>query len=112
MSANQVTTVNPATNQELASYPSLTEDGIDAVLTRAVEVQAQWKRTGLPQRAQALRALGAILRAEVEDHAALISNEMGKPITEARGEVLKCAVTCDYYADHVEEFLAPKNSST
>ena len=112
MSANQVTTVNPATNQELASYPSLTEAGIDAVLTRAVEVQAQWKHTDLPRRAQALRALGAILRAEVEDHAALISNEMGKPITEARGEVLKCAVTCDYYADHVEEFLAPKTVKT
>ena len=112
MSNKPVVTVNPATGVELASYPSLDEAGLDAALDLAVSTQQAWRKSSLAERATALRALGNILRTEVETHAALISNEMGKPITEARGEVLKCALTCDYYADHVEEFLAPKTVKT
>jgi succinate-semialdehyde dehydrogenase/glutarate-semialdehyde dehydrogenase len=112
MSGKPVVTVNPATNQILASYDSLDEAGIDAALDLAVAAQNEWKLTPLGERESALRRMGQILRDEVELHAALISNEMGKPVSEARGEVLKCATTCDYYADHLAEFLSPKAVKT
>ena len=112
MSTKPVVTFNPANNEQLASYPSLDETGINGVLDSAVAVQREWTKSALPERAAALRNLATILRDEVEDHATLISNEMGKPVSEARGEVLKCATTCDYYADHLEEYLAPKAVKT
>ena len=37
--------------------------------------------------------------------ATLITREMGKVIGEARGEVEKCAITAEYYADHSSDFL-------
>jgi succinate-semialdehyde dehydrogenase/glutarate-semialdehyde dehydrogenase len=112
MNAKAVVTFNPATDEQLASYPGLDEAGINSTLDLAVAVQRDWRKTDLETRAHALRNLANILRNEVEDHASLISNEMGKPITEARGEVLKCATTCDYYAEHLAEYLSPKAVKT
>ena len=103
-----VSTTNPATGAKLVDYPAQTEEQLDAILNNAVAAQKAWRHSEISTRATALRKLGEILRDEVEAHATLISQEMGKPITEARGEVLKCATTCDYYADNLEAFLPPK----
>ena len=107
-----ITTVNPATGEKLAEYPGLDETGLDAALQQTADAQKQWRTTDIAHRTSLLRKVAGILRDEVEDHARLISLEMGKPITEARAEVLKCAVTCDYYADHAAEFLANKEVKT
>ena len=105
---NVVSTTNPATGAKLAEYTAHTEEQLEAILNRAVAAQKHWRQSDTATRIQALRNLGQILRDEVEAHATLISQEMGKPVTEARGEVLKCATTCDYYADNLEAFTAPK----
>ncbi len=107
-----ITTINPATGEKLAEYPGLDEAGLNAALQQTADAQKQWRTTEIAHRASLLRNVAKILRDEVEDHARMISLEMGKPITEARAEVLKCAVTCDYYADHAAEFLANKEVKT
>jgi len=107
-----VSTVNPATGTKLVDYPAHTDAQIEQILVDATRVQAHWRSSDVATRVQALRNLGNILRDEVDAHATLISEEMGKPIAEARGEVLKCALTCDYYADNLAEYLAPKVIAT
>ena len=42
-------------------------------------------------------------------HSALMTEEMGKPIVEARGEIEKSASGCEHYADHAEQYLAPQD---
>jgi len=107
-----IVTVDPATGEELARYPGLDATGLDAALQRASDVQRQWREVPVEQRVEPLRRLAALLRDEAQTHAELISREMGKPVTEALAEVRKCAVTCDYYADHAAEFLAPQPVET
>jgi succinate-semialdehyde dehydrogenase/glutarate-semialdehyde dehydrogenase len=107
-----VTTVNPATGEKLADYAGLDAVGLDAALQRTWDAQRAWRSTDITSRTALLRNVAAILRDEVEEHARLISLEMGKPITEARAEVLKCAVTCDFYADNAAAFLANKEVKT
>lgn len=107
-----VHTVDPATGQPLAEYPSLSAEGIEDALARAAVAQQQWRLTALSERTALLREVGRLLRDEVETHAHIISTEMGKPIVEARAEVLKCATTCDYYADNASEFLSPREVKT
>src|SRR3954454_17213601 len=100
MTKNVVTTWNPATGERLAEHPAIGRDELNTALDKAVATQREWRSSSPVERSARLRSLATLLREEVEQHARLISLEMGKPITEARAEVLKCALTCDYYAEH------------
>ena len=94
------------------SRPTLNATELENSLELASRAQREWKATALEDRSAALRRLAGLLRDEVEVHARRMSLEMGKPIVEARGEVLKCATACDYYADHVAEILASRPVKT
>ena len=45
-------------------------------------------------------------------HALAMTLEMGKPIVQAEAEVEKCALACDFYAEHAEGFLAEQPRET
>jgi succinate-semialdehyde dehydrogenase/glutarate-semialdehyde dehydrogenase len=105
-------TRNPATGTALESFHTHSWADIDTILQSATVAQQAWQRTALPTRAALLRNAATILRDEADDHARLITDEMGKPLAEARAEVLKCALTCEFYADHVEAFLRPQSIAT
>jgi acyl-CoA reductase-like NAD-dependent aldehyde dehydrogenase len=47
-----------------------------------------------------MREAAFVLRANSESFARMMTLEMGKPIREARAEVEKSALGCEYYADH------------
>ncbi len=53
-----------------------------------------------------MKAAAASLRRRKSEFAALMTSEMGKTLTEALGEIEKCAFNCDYFAGHAERFLA------
>jgi succinate-semialdehyde dehydrogenase/glutarate-semialdehyde dehydrogenase len=108
----QIVTTDPATGVELARYDALDAAGLDAALEAAATAQRAWRAVPVADRVVPLRELARLLRDEAEEHAALISREMGKPVTEALAEVRKCALTCEYYADHAAEFLAPQPVDT
>ncbi|MDP1293983.1 aldehyde dehydrogenase family protein, partial [Klebsiella variicola] len=74
------------------------EREVDAAIALAAAGYRQWRQTPLADRADALRRIGAALRARGEEVAQMITLEMGKPIAQARGEVAKSANLCDWYA--------------
>ncbi|SEL67762.1 succinate semialdehyde dehydrogenase [Kosakonia sacchari] len=92
--------VNPATGETLRATPWASREAVDAALELAASGYRQWRQVAVAERAQTLRDLGAALRARGEEMAQMISQEMGKPILQARGEVNKSAALCDWYADH------------
>ena len=50
-----------------------------------------------------------ILRENRETYAALITQEMGKPIVQAEGEIDKCISHVQYYLDNMERFIQMEN---
>ncbi|ARP79818.1 NADP-dependent succinic semialdehyde dehydrogenase [Bordetella genomosp. 8] len=100
--------INPYDESTLATFDEHDAATIEATLARAQSAQRDWRRTSLAQRQDLLRRLAAALRAGKAEYAALITAEMGKPITEAIAEVEKCAINCDYYANEAERLLAPE----
>ncbi|MBJ7595739.1 MAG: NAD-dependent succinate-semialdehyde dehydrogenase [Candidatus Dormibacteraeota bacterium] len=98
--------VNPATEEHIATYPVHSESDVDAILDAAVARQPSWRTTPIADRCALLSRVGELLRERRDALAGLITAEMGKTIGEARAEVEKCAFTCDWFAAHSPEFLA------
>ena len=103
-----IESINPATGALIRSFPALTDEAIQQRLALAAEAFAAYRRVPLAHRTLCMRKLAAILDQEVDDLAALITTEMGKPIKAARLEIAKCAAVCRYYADHAALMLAPE----
>lgn len=99
------TSLNPATNQLLQTYSSWDVHRLKQTLEKTRDAQQAWAQTTFVQRSEVLRNAALHLRAQRDRYAPLITQEMGKPLREARAEVEKCATACDYYAQHAEEFM-------
>jgi len=97
---------NPATGEQIGAYAFESAADLETVLTQSTKAYASWRRTPISERSAALSRLGAALRADIDRLAAMITAEMGKPITQARGEITKCAGLCDWYAEHGAPMLA------
>jgi succinate-semialdehyde dehydrogenase/glutarate-semialdehyde dehydrogenase len=104
--------VNPATGEPIRDYPEHDEPEVAARLERAERAFASWRRHPFAERARLMRAAGDILRDRAGDYGRLITEEMGKPIAAAEGEVDKCAWVCDFYAEHAEGFLSAEPVGT
>ncbi|HWR01418.1 MAG TPA: NAD-dependent succinate-semialdehyde dehydrogenase [Chlorobaculum sp.] len=105
-----IVTINPATGETLAEYSVMLAGDIDMLLRKAEGDFRRWRHTGMEERRRLMKKVAELLRARHEEHARLISLEMGKPFGQAIGEVNKCAWVCDYFADHAEEFLKTEES--
>jgi len=97
--------INPATEAVVREVKSLDKAGIDEVMARAGSAFTKWRETSFGDRAEVLRAVAAGLRQDIETLAPLMTEEMGKPIREARGEVEKAAWCAEHYAEHAEGYL-------
>jgi len=53
-----------------------------------------------------MRAAAGVLRSRRDDLATLMTNEMGKTVTDGRAEIEKCAAACDHFAAHADGYLA------
>ena len=96
---------DPCTNQVTQTYACWDSPHLARSLEKAHRAQQVWAQTSLHSRSEILRNVAVHLLARRDHYARLITGEMGKLQSEARAEIEKCALTCDYYAQHAEEFL-------
>ncbi|MGV9194424.1 NAD-dependent succinate-semialdehyde dehydrogenase [Microbacterium sp. MC2] len=101
------TVTNPATGEQLATYPPATDADVAQGIADAHAAAEGWGRTSTPaERAELLRRAAQLHRERRDELAEAIVNEMGKPIEAARGEVDFAADITEYYADHIDEITA------
>ena len=99
-------TVNPATGEPGQSYDQHSlADALDAAAA-AHKAFLEWRRTSFAERSAGMRKAAELLRARQDDYARLMTEEMGKTLDDGRAEIEKCAVNCDWFADHAEPYLA------
>ncbi|MEO1653814.1 MAG: aldehyde dehydrogenase family protein, partial [Bacteroidota bacterium] len=106
MPLSTIPVINPATNQEIARFEPTPPDQVTHMIQSVHQRYLDWKKTSLEERRQLCQRLGEVLRKNKEAYAQLMTEEMGKVLSEARAEVDKCARLADYYAQEAPRFLA------
>ncbi len=99
--------VNPATGETIRTYPTITDEQLDAAIGRAHAAHGGWSRgTTVEERAARIRRVGELHGERRQQLAEIISREMGKPIEQALGEVDFSVAIYEYYADNAAALLA------
>lgn len=98
-------TRNPATGELIEQFDFLSDDLLDQRLYSAEQAAEAWRFSSFAERSKLMHALGNLITERRQQLAETISLEMGKLLTEALGEVDKCALACGYYADNAEAML-------
>jgi len=104
--------INPATGQAFAEYPSHTDAELQRSVASALQAYGSWRDKLFSDRAASFLRAADQLEAEADQFAILMATEVGKPLAEGRAEARKSAWVCRYYAEKAEEFLAPEHVST
>jgi succinate-semialdehyde dehydrogenase/glutarate-semialdehyde dehydrogenase len=100
-----IQTYNPASGEKGKAYPAHTPEEAHAIAADCAKAQKVWRRTPFAERSRLMHRAAQVMRASKSRYAALMTAEMGKPITDGLAEVEKCAWTADYFADRAEGFL-------
>ena len=79
--------VNPATGEVLANVPLADAAEVRAAIEAAAAAYPQWRRTPPEDRIQPLFKLKQLLEDHIDDLARIITQENGKTLTEAKGEL-------------------------
>lgn len=102
-----ITSINPATGKPIRTYEEMTSEAAAAAVVQAHSVWQSWRTTPFSHRAALIKKAASLLRQRKSELAALMANEMGKPLAQGLSEVEKCAWGNEYYADSAESQLAP-----
>ena len=104
--------LNPATNRIVKTYTSWDSHHLATALQQADIAQQEWSQNSFDDRAVRMSFAARLLRERSADYGRMISIEMGKPIRESYDEVEKCALICDYYSVHAQNFLRDETVQT
>ena len=101
-----ISTINPATGEELKTFDALSEEEIDSKLQLAADTFREYRKTSFAERSGWLTRAAEILEEEAEELGRIMTLEMGKTLASAIGEANKCVRGCRYYAENAEGMLA------
>jgi succinate-semialdehyde dehydrogenase/glutarate-semialdehyde dehydrogenase len=98
---------NPSTGKLVKTFSEITDADFEKKIATAASCYQVWRHRTYAERAVIVAKAAAILKERVDEFAQPMTIEMGKRISEARGEVEFSSRILAYYAKHAEKFLAP-----
>lgn len=100
-----IKSINPYSQAVIAEHEVLTNEQLAQKIELSEKAFKNWRNTTFQERADKMQKLANILRARKEELGLLITNEMGKILSEGVSEVEKSAGNCDFYAENAEKML-------
>jgi len=103
-----IKSINPYNQEIVFEIAEFDKKEVEKAIDKAEAQYKIWKEAHFSERAILMRAVGEELRNNSHEYAEIITQEMGKPITQAVAEVQKCAALCDFYAENASKMLSDK----
>ena len=103
---SKITTINPATEEEIQSYDLMSEAEALQRVEACHEAHLEWRKLSHKERAPYLTKIAAKLRENADELAALMTRETGKLLKDGKTEVEICAAIFEYNAKNGPDALA------
>ena len=93
---------NPATGSEIGRVAHAGIADLDRALAAAQKGFLQWRDVPAAERSKTMRRAAALMRERAVDIAALLTQEQGKPLAEAKGEVTYAASFLEWFGEEAK----------
>ncbi|HKY30867.1 MAG TPA: aldehyde dehydrogenase family protein [Pyrinomonadaceae bacterium] len=105
----EIVSYDPATGEEIGRVPLLSTDAVAQAVARARAAQPAWANLSFKERGRTILKAREILLRQMDEVAALVSRETGKPVTEALAmEVVPILDAMHYFARNTAQLLSPQ----
>ncbi len=101
----RIDVMNPARGEVIGRIAAATPEEIEKAVASARAAFRTWSRVPAKVRAQALHRLADLIAGDASRMAHIMTVEQGKPLDEARGEILKLAEACRFYGEEAVRIL-------
>lgn len=109
---SRTASINPYNGDTIRRYAYHSDEEITDKINTGHKAFQTWRNVEVQNRCRLMAAVADQLDKYRNQYARLMTNEMGKPISQAEAEVSKCAWVCRYYAENGLDMLAPVHIST
>ena len=103
---------NPSNNQLLAQVSNVSEADAEAAIAAAQAAFPAWAAKTAKERATVMRTWFNLMIAHADDLAAIMTAEQGKPLAEAKGEVIYGASFLEWFAEEAKRVSGDVMAST
>mmetsp|Transcript_12172 Transcript_12172/g.44421 ORF Transcript_12172/g.44421 Transcript_12172/m.44421 type:complete len:495 (-) Transcript_12172:3662-5146(-) len=102
--------LNPFNGETVAHIAEASDAAVAETVTRAREVQKGWRKAPLEERVAVLNNFSELLQTECDLLARTLTSQTGKPISQARAEVMATRQRIGYYVQHASEVLCTREA--
>ncbi|WP_295735899.1 NAD-dependent succinate-semialdehyde dehydrogenase [uncultured Bartonella sp.] len=97
-----ISVTNPADGDVVGNVPSLSATEVETVIEASNAAFKQWRKLTAADRSKILRKWFDLMIANADDLAMIMTSEQGKPLKEARGEILYAASFVEWFAEEAK----------
>ncbi|GAA0798969.1 NAD-dependent succinate-semialdehyde dehydrogenase [Psychrobacter piscatorii] len=103
---SDITTVNPATGEDIKSYDYMSNDEVNKIVDASHNAFLEWRTVSHEERGRVIKSIGDKLMEYKEELSKLMTEERGKLYGQSQQEVDLCKAICDYTSENGVAALA------
>ncbi|WP_279110569.1 NAD-dependent succinate-semialdehyde dehydrogenase [Bartonella apis] len=97
-----ISVTNPADGEVVGNVPSLSANEVETAIEASNAAFQQWRKLTAADRSKILRKWFDLMIANADDLAMIMTSEQGKPLKEAKGEILYAASFVEWFAEEAK----------